>query len=214
MLKAQALPDPFWAEAVNTAVYILNRSYTKALQGKTPQEAYSGKKPSVLHFRTFGCTCYAHIPDVSRKKLDAKSKKCIFLGYSEESKAYRLYDPEARKILTSRDVVFDEEQPQLAANNDSQVISSAEVLHPIPIHSPKEKEVEPSDGNGSLVQHVEVSHVKKIPKWAQQLFNDRTPEVKFPETSIDGLRRSRRIQEQGRTSDHIVNMALMVDIIG
>ena len=214
MLKAQALPDPFWAEAVNTAVYILNRSYTKALQGKTPQEAYSGKKPSVLHFRTFGCTCYAHVPDVSRKKLDAKSKKCIFLGYSEESKAYRLYDPEARKILTSRDVVFDEERPQLAANNDSRVISSAEeVFHPIPTHCP-EKEAEPSDGNGSLVQHVPVSHVKKIPKWAQQLFNDRTPEVEFPETSIDGLRRSRRIQEQGRTSDHIVNMALMVDIIG
>jgi hypothetical protein len=88
MLKAQALPDSFWAEAVNTAVYILNRSYTKALQGKTPREAYSGKKPLVLHFRIFGCTCYAHVPDVSRKKLDDKSKKCIFLGYSEESKAY------------------------------------------------------------------------------------------------------------------------------
>ena len=96
---------------MNTAVYILNRSYTKALQGKAHQEAYSGKKPSMLHFRTFGCTCYAHVPDVSRKKLDAKSKKCIFLGYSEESKAHRLYDPEARKILASRDVVFDEEPP-------------------------------------------------------------------------------------------------------
>jgi hypothetical protein len=151
---------------------------------------------------------------VSRKKLDAKSKKRIFLRYSEESKAYRLYDLEARKILTSRDVVFDEERPQLAVNNDSQVISSAnEVFHLIPTHSPK-KETEPSNGNGSLVQHVLVSHVKKIPKWAQQLFNDRTPEVEFPETSIDGLGRSRRIQEQGRTSGHIVNTALMVDIIG
>ena len=101
MLKAQGLPDPFWAEAVNTTVYILNQSYTKTLQGKTHQEDYSGKKPSVLHFRTFGCTCYAHVPDTNRKKLDAKSRKCIFLGYSEESKAYRLYDPETRKILTS-----------------------------------------------------------------------------------------------------------------
>ena len=59
-----------------------------------------------------------------------------------------------------------------------------------------------------------VPHVKKIPKWAQELFNDRTLEVEFPETSIDGLRRSRRIHEQWRTSGHIVNMALMVDIIG
>ena len=78
---------------------------------------------------------------MSRKKLDAKRKKCIFLGYSEESKAYRLYDPKAKKILTSRDVVFDEERPQLAANNDSQVISSAEeVFHPIPT-----KEAEATD---------------------------------------------------------------------
>ena len=111
-------------------------------------------------------------------------------------------------------MVFDEEPPQLATNNDSEVISSVEeVFHQIPTHCP-EKEAEPSDGNGSLVQHMLVSHVKKIPKWAQQLFNDRTREVEFPETSTGGLRRSRRIHEQGRTSDHIVNMALMVDIIG
>ena len=55
MLKGKGLPNQFWAEAVNTAVYILNRSYTKALKGQTPHEAYSGKKPFVSHFRTLGC---------------------------------------------------------------------------------------------------------------------------------------------------------------
>ena len=146
--------------------------------------------------------------------MDAKSRKCIFLGYSEESKAYRLYDPETRKILTSRDVVFDEEQPHLAENRDSQVISSSdEVLHPIQTHYP-EKEAESYDGNNLVVQAVKVPLTKKIPKWAQQLFDDRTPNAEFLETPTDGLRRSRRIAEQGRTSDHIVNMALMVDIIG
>ena len=49
-----------------------------------------------------------------------------------------------------------------------------------------------------------VSHVKKIPKWAHQLLNDHTPKVEFPEISTYGLQISRRIQEQGRTSDHIV----------
>ena len=53
----------------------------------------------------------AHVPHMSKKKLDAKSENYIFLGYSEESKAYQLYNPKARKILTNRDVVFDEEQP-------------------------------------------------------------------------------------------------------
>ena len=107
-LKAQDLPDSFWAEAINTAIYILNRSFTKAVKDMTPHEAYSGKKPSVEHFRIFGCHCYAHVPNSTRTKLESKSKKCVFLGYSEESKAYRLYDSEAKKIIVSRDVVFAE----------------------------------------------------------------------------------------------------------
>ncbi|PHT94751.1 hypothetical protein T459_02633 [Capsicum annuum] len=54
----------------------------------TLEEAWSGRKPTVDHFRIFGCITYAHIPDEKRKKLDDKSKKCIFLGVSEASKAY------------------------------------------------------------------------------------------------------------------------------
>ncbi|PNY17673.1 hypothetical protein L195_g014421 [Trifolium pratense] len=58
----------------------------------------------------FGCIAYAHVPDAQRKKLDPKSIKCIHLGVSEESKAYKLYDPVQKKIIISRDVVFDEKQ--------------------------------------------------------------------------------------------------------
>ena len=57
VLKAQALPNPFWAEAVNTAFDIFNRSYIKALPGKIPQVVYLGKKPSLLHLKIFGCRC-------------------------------------------------------------------------------------------------------------------------------------------------------------
>ncbi|MCO5571443.1 hypothetical protein L7F22_025183 [Adiantum nelumboides] len=87
MIKAKGLPDSFWAEAINTTVYILNRSYTKAVKDMTHLQAFSGKKPSVSHFKFFGSDCYVHVPDASRTKWDAKSQKCIFLGYSEESKA-------------------------------------------------------------------------------------------------------------------------------
>ena len=109
MLNGKGLPNSFWFEAVNIVVYILNRSVTKVMDGKTPHEAYSGKKPSVAHLKVFGSECFMHIPDEERTKLEPKSCKCIFLGYDMESKAYRLYDPEARKVWLSRDMVFQEQ---------------------------------------------------------------------------------------------------------
>ena len=66
------------------------------------------KKPNVRHFKVFECLAYVHVSKELRKKLDAKSKSCIFIGYSDSSKAYRLYNPKTRKITISRDVIFDE----------------------------------------------------------------------------------------------------------
>lgn len=109
MLKTKGLPKMFWAEAVSCACYVLNRAPNKSVQGKTPQEAWSRKKPCVSHFRIFGSICYSHVPDEKRGKLDDKSEKCIFVGYSEASKAYKLYNPITKKVIISRDVIFNEE---------------------------------------------------------------------------------------------------------
>ena len=100
----------FWAEALSTAVYLRNRSPTSALKGKTPFEAREGKKPNVSHLKSFGCTCYAHIPKDERKKLDSKSKKCILLGYGDCVKGYRVYDISRSKVIHSRDVIFNEHE--------------------------------------------------------------------------------------------------------
>ena len=70
----------------------------------TPEEAWSGRKPTVDHFRIFGCIAYAHILDKKRSKLDDKGEKCIFLGVSDQSKAYKLYNPTTKKIIISHDV--------------------------------------------------------------------------------------------------------------
>ncbi|GKD43000.1 retrovirus-related pol polyprotein from transposon TNT 1-94, partial [Tanacetum coccineum] len=110
VLSAKQIPKTFWPEAVNWAVHVLNRSPTLALKDKTPEEAWSGIKPSVKYFRVFGCIGHVHVPDAKRIKLDSKSLKCIFFGVSDESKAYRLFDPVSNKILVSRDVVFEEDQ--------------------------------------------------------------------------------------------------------
>jgi hypothetical protein len=71
------------------------------MKNRTPKEAWSGLKPSVDHFRIFGCVSHVHIPNNKRVKLDAKSFKCILLGVSEESKAYRLFDCISNKIIVS-----------------------------------------------------------------------------------------------------------------
>jgi len=109
MLTEKKLPKIFWPEGVNWSVHVLNRSPTFAVKNITPEEAWSTIKPSVSYFRIFGCIAYVHIPDSKRTKLDNKSLKCVLLGVSEESKAYRLFDPISKKIIISRDVKFEEE---------------------------------------------------------------------------------------------------------
>jgi len=110
MMSEKSIPKEFWPEAVNWSVYVQNRSPTIAVKNVTPEEAWSGIKPSVHFFRIFGCIGYVHVPDAHRKKLDSKSTKCVLLGVSEESKAYKLYDPISKKVIVSRDVVFAENE--------------------------------------------------------------------------------------------------------
>ncbi|CAL8992988.1 unnamed protein product [Prunus brigantina] len=109
MMFEKKMPLEFWAEAVNTTVYVLNRCPTKALEKKTPFEAYSGRKPGIKHLRVFGSLCYAQIPEQHRQKLDQTSTRCVFLGYGSCEKGYRLYNLESGKVIISRDVIFNEE---------------------------------------------------------------------------------------------------------
>lgn len=108
MLQDCGLNYRFWAEALSTAVYLKNRSPAAHLGNCTPYERFFDDKPSVKHLRVFGCVSYVHIPKDERKKLDRKSKKCIFLGYGLNVKGYRLYDLSANKVIISRDVLFNE----------------------------------------------------------------------------------------------------------
>ncbi|GMJ12505.1 hypothetical protein HRI_004919700 [Hibiscus trionum] len=74
----------------------------------TPEEAWCGRQPNVCHFGVFRCVAYSHVPDQKRTKLDDKAEKCVFLGISNESKAYKLYNHITKKVIISRDVIFDE----------------------------------------------------------------------------------------------------------
>ena len=89
----------FWADVVLCVVYIKNRRPYHATKNKTPYEMWYGHIPSVRHLRVFGSTCYALILKEQRNKLGARSHKCIFLGYSNTSKAYCLYCEENKKFI-------------------------------------------------------------------------------------------------------------------
>eukprot|EP00253_Pinus_taeda_P001476 PITA_01476 len=98
MLSGVRLGQEFWAEAVETTCYLVNRSPSSALEDKTPQEVWIGKKPSLSHLRVFGCDACVHVPKEKRTKLDSKSKKCIFIGYKNGLKDYKFWNPEPEKI--------------------------------------------------------------------------------------------------------------------
>ena len=106
MLHDQALPMHLWVQVARTIVYVHNCTPHRVLDNKTPKETFSDEKPEVIHLGIFGCPVYIHIPKEKRTKLDPSGKKGIFVGYSENLKAYRIYFPGYKKIDISRDMTF------------------------------------------------------------------------------------------------------------
>ena len=103
MLNEMNLRLHFWADAIYTAIQIISGCQIANVHLKTPEEKWSGRKPNFSHLKIFGCVCYVH---VLRTKLDSKSEKCIFIGYTKEQKGYRCYNPNTKDLKVSRDVVF------------------------------------------------------------------------------------------------------------
>ena len=125
MLISVGLPKVFWAEAVNTAAYLINRCPFTALNFKTPEEVWSRHPTDYTKIRVFGCSAYAHI---RQNKLEPRALKCIFLGYPEGVKAYRLWclEPGLRKCIISRDVVFNEHEMGNLVSKDERIRSQSE----------------------------------------------------------------------------------------
>lgn len=96
MLADAELSKGFWAEAINTAVKIINL-ISNSVSKVSPDEIWFGRKPDFLSLKVFGCTAMVHIPNEKRKKLDKKSQKCVFVGYADIAKAYRLFNTVTKK---------------------------------------------------------------------------------------------------------------------
>ncbi|KAJ4715506.1 Retrovirus-related Pol polyprotein from transposon TNT 1-94 [Melia azedarach] len=105
MLSNAELTRRFWAGAVSTACYLINRGPHTGINLKTPFEVWSGKPADYSNLRAFGCTVYYH---VNEGKLEPRAKKGAFVGYGDGVKGYRIWSPSEKRIILSRNVVFDE----------------------------------------------------------------------------------------------------------
>ncbi|KAG8472328.1 hypothetical protein CXB51_035360 [Gossypium anomalum] len=111
-------------------IFLINRSPSVAIEKKTPQEVWSGNPANYSNLKIFGCPAYAH---VDNGKLEPRSIKCVFLGYKAGVKGYKLWCPENRKVVITRDVVFDETAmiPNLSLKDSSNKENQKQMEHQI-----------------------------------------------------------------------------------
>ena len=102
-------PETFWVNAVNTVTYLINKGLSIALDCRILEELQSGKKVNLSFFKVFGCLSYVHINAATISKFDSKSKKCFFIGYGDIKVGYHFWANQNRKIIKSKDVIFNEQ---------------------------------------------------------------------------------------------------------
>ncbi|KAK2980072.1 hypothetical protein RJ640_028801 [Escallonia rubra] len=112
LLFQMKVPKPFWADAISTACFLINRMPSTVLNGDVPYSVlFPIKSLFPVEPRIFGSTCFVRDVRPHLTKLDPKALKCVFLGYSRLQKGYRCYSPDLHKYLVSTDVVFSEHSP-------------------------------------------------------------------------------------------------------
>ena len=212
MLASSKLPKSLWTEALKTAVYILNRVPTKAVE-KTPFELFKGWKPSLRHMRVWGCPSEVRVYNPQEKKLDPRTISGYFIGYAERSKGYRFYCPSnSTRIVESRnakflenDLISGSDQTQnLDSGNDqsgSQASTSSQRL--VVIYAPQ---VQPGIEQQVIQDPQVVDHDQVDP--ADEHLPDvieQPVEQHPPQEDVDpALRRSTRVRRSAIPSDYVV----------
>lgn len=138
MLRMAKLPKPFWGEAVQTACYLINRSPSVPLGFDIPERVWSGHDIKYSHLKVFGCKAFAHVSKEQRQKLDDRAIPCIFLGYGDEEFGYRLWDPEKKRVIRSRDVVFHEQETMSDSATQEKAKESGGNVDLTPVSPPRE----------------------------------------------------------------------------
>jgi hypothetical protein len=114
MINEVNLPEYVWADVINIACHFLNRIVIRPILDKTPYELLKGRKPNLSYLRVFSCKCFILNNGKDKlSKFDAKADDDIFLGYSSNNMAYKVYNKRTLVVEESVHVAFDETPPQV-----------------------------------------------------------------------------------------------------
>ncbi|GJW06275.1 putative ribonuclease H-like domain-containing protein [Tanacetum coccineum] len=161
MLADSLLPVTFWAEAVNTACYVLNRALVTKPQNKTPYELVLGRPPSISFLRPFRCPFTILNTLDSLGKFEGKADEGFLVGYSINSKAFRVYNSRTRKVEENLHIMFLENKPNVAGNEptwlfDIDSLTNSMNYQPITTGNQTNKNAGPQEINDNAGTQVNV----------------------------------------------------------
>ncbi|GKV15616.1 hypothetical protein SLEP1_g26391 [Rubroshorea leprosula] len=171
MICENDLPKSFWAEAVATSCYLLNRVMVRPILNKTPYEIYKGRKPKISYFRAFGCKCFVlNNGKDSLGKFDSKSDEGIFVGYSTSSKAYHMYNKHTKVVEESIHVVFDVTNPICFRKscNDDDVDAIGKQIKDINLKEDNTKEAQDEKNEEGKHEEVQQKHELREPTFPRE----------------------------------------------
>lgn len=127
LLAQSSAPSKFWAEAFQTATFLINRMPTPILRNISPFQALFNKKPNYNFLRIFGCACWPNLRPFNRYKMDMRSQLCVFIGYSLNHKGYNCLHLPTGRIYVSRDVRFNENHFPFSPTRSSIQVSDSSI---------------------------------------------------------------------------------------
>jgi len=215
MIHENNLAKNFWAEAVNTACYVQNRIYIIPILEKTAYELFKGRRPNISYFHQFGCTCYILNNKLYLKKFDAKAQTGSFLGSSERSKAYRVYNSETLCVEESMHVKCDDKDPgsktpeQDESFDDIQVTEDTSEPNQIE-ESEDSPEAEPITSKAQ--DDIATNEAKDGSQQANQSMNTLKYKSSHPEDQIIGNKdRPRRTRSYFRQEESMIGLLSVIE---
>ena len=211
MLLGCSLRKDFWIEATLTAVYLLNRSPTRAIEEeKVPFELWYGYKPDLSNLRVFGCVVFIRIPkELITGKFDSRSKPGIMLGYAVNG--YRLWSIEEKRVVVARDVIFDENRTRFETDNCIYNCKNSKTGENVEEHDDmvkvfgdfnKEEESDPNERDDEDVEDDQYDHFPEVEEFVDAGNNDES-----------GIRRSTRVRIKPSYLKDYVTLAMVAKFV-